>query len=69
MQTKTPEEVQKYSKVFFQKIDSLGEAEKIKKNMEKAEKLISFKLKAPEIIKNKVKAYVNPYDEMVIYAS
>lgn len=37
--------------------------------MEKAEKLISFKLKAPEIIKNKVRAYDNPYDEMVIYAS
>jgi len=37
--------------------------------MEKAEKLISFKQKAPEIIRNKVRAYDNPYDEMVIYAS
>ncbi len=37
--------------------------------MEKADKLISFKQKAPEIIKKKVMAYESPLDEMVIYAS
>lgn len=32
--------------------------------MEKAEKMLSFKQKAPEIIRNKVMAYENPLDEM-----
>jgi hypothetical protein len=37
--------------------------------MEKAEKIISFKTKAPEIIRNKVMAYESPLDEMIIYAT
>ena len=37
--------------------------------MEKAEKILSFKQKAPEIIKSKVMAYENPLEEMVIYAT
>jgi len=61
--------VERYSKVFFEKIDTLNDAEKIKKCMEKAQKMIAFKQKAPEIIKNKVMAYENPLDEMVIYAT
>lgn len=67
--TKTPEEVQKYSRVFFENLDSLNDADKIKRNVEKAEKMHSFKQKAPEIIKNKVKAYDNPLDDMVIYST
>jgi hypothetical protein len=31
--------------------------------------MLSFKQKAPEIIKNKITAYENPLDEMVIYAT
>lgn len=37
--------------------------------MQKAEKILSFKQKAPEIIKSKVMAYENPLDEMIIYAT
>lgn len=61
--------MEKYSKVFYEKIDTLAESEKIKKNIEKAEKVLSFKQKAPEIIKAKVMAYESPLDEMVIYSS
>lgn len=67
--TKEAYDVEKYSLVFFTRIDSLADADKIKKNMEKADKLISFKQKAPEIIKKKVMAYESPLDEMIIYAS
>lgn len=37
--------------------------------MEKADKIISFKNKAPQIIRSKVMAYESPVDEMVIYAT
>lgn len=37
--------------------------------MEKASKMLSFKSKAPEIIKKNVMAYENPLDEMIIYAT
>lgn len=67
--TKTLEEVKEYSQTFFEKLETLADAEKIKKNMEKAEKTLSFKQKAPEIIKTKVMAYENPLDEMVIYST
>ena len=55
--------------MFFDKIDTLNDADKIKKNIEKAEKMLSFKQKAPEIIKQKVMAYESPLDEMVIYST
>jgi SWI/SNF-related matrix-associated actin-dependent regulator of chromatin subfamily A member 5 len=61
--------VEKYSKVFFEKMETLADFEKIKKNLEKAEKTLSFKSKAPELIKNKVILYENPIDEMMIYAT
>lgn len=64
--TKTPEEVAKYSDVFVRQLDTLADADKIRKNMEKAEKIIAFKNKAPIIIKNKVTAYEYPLDEMQI---
>lgn len=67
--TKSPEEVKQYSQTFFSKLETLTDAEKIKKNIEKAEKTLSFKQKAPEIIKTKVMAYENPLDEMVIYST
>lgn len=37
--------------------------------MEKAHKILSFKVKAPEIIKAKVMAYENPLDDMMIITS
>lgn len=67
--TKSKEEVEKYSKIFYDKLESLGDADKIKKNIDKAEKILSFKQKAPEMIKNKVSAYESPIDEMIIYAT
>lgn len=50
-------------------METLADYEKIKKNIEKSEKNLSFKSKAPEIIKAKVMAYESPIDEMVIYAT
>jgi hypothetical protein len=38
--TKTPEEVERYSKVFVKNIETLADADKVKKNMEKADKII-----------------------------
>lgn len=55
--TKTIEEVEQYAKVFFEQIDTLNDSEKIQKNIDKAEQILSFKQKAPEIIKQKVTAY------------
>mmetsp|Transcript_19503 Transcript_19503/g.14189 ORF Transcript_19503/g.14189 Transcript_19503/m.14189 type:complete len:133 (+) Transcript_19503:652-1050(+) len=69
VQTKSLDEIKRYAEVFFEKIDSLNDCEKIRKNMEKAEKTLSFKSKAPEVIKQKVIAYENPLDEMQIYAT
>lgn len=67
--TKTPEEVEEYSKVFFAKIETLADCKKIQANIEKAERVISFRTKAPEIIKQKIMAYESPIDQMVIYAT
>ena len=55
--------------MFFENIDQLAEADKIKKNIEKATKTLSFKSKAPQIIRQKVNSYENPIDEMVIMTS
>jgi putative ABC transport system ATP-binding protein len=48
------EDIAKYAPVFLKNIDTLADAEKIRKNMEKADKIIQFKRKAPLIIKEKV---------------
>jgi hypothetical protein len=37
--------------------------------MEKADKIIQFKKKAPEIIRKKVEAYDNPLDDMTLHSS
>jgi len=37
--------------------------------MEKADKIIQFKKKAPEIIRKKVQAYENPADDMLLHHS
>jgi hypothetical protein len=42
---------------------------KIRKNMEKAEKIIQFKKKAPIIIRRKIESYENPVDDMVLHQS
>ena len=41
--TKTPEEVEKYLEVFFKQMDTLADFEKIKKNLERADSMHSFK--------------------------
>lgn len=65
-ETKDIEEIETYAKVFFEQIDTLNDSEKIKKNIEKAEQMLNFKQKAPEIIKQKVTAYQDPLEEMKI---
>lgn len=37
--------------------------------MEKADKILQFKKKAPLIIKKKVQAFENPYDDMLLHQS
>lgn len=58
-----------YAPVFLKNIDSLADAEKIRKNMEKADKIIQFKRKAPMIIKQKISLYEFPADEMTLPSS
>ena len=62
--SKTTEEVEEYATVFFQKIDSLNDKEKIKTKINKAQKNVKFNLKAPDLIRNKVSQYENPYEDM-----
>ena len=62
--TKSPEEVEEYSTVFFQKIDSLNDRDKIRAKINKAQKNVNFNLKAPELIRNKISQYENAYEEM-----
>lgn len=52
--------------MFYEKIDTLNDAEKVKRNLEKAEAMHSFKKKAPELIRKKVSAYERPVEEMMI---
>jgi len=52
--TKTPEEVQRYAMVFFEKVDTLNDSDKIKAKINKAQKNVSFNLRAPSVINQKV---------------
>ena len=63
------EQVESYAKRFFEQMQTLNDYEKICKNMEKAERMIEFKSKAPKLISDKVNAYESPTDEMQIYAT
>ena len=67
LQSKTPEQVEKYTKVFFERLDELADANKVKGIVERTSKMLEFKSKAPELIARKVSAYQDPYEEMVIY--
>jgi SWI/SNF-related matrix-associated actin-dependent regulator of chromatin subfamily A member 5 len=67
IQTKTPEECEKYGKVLFERMSELSDANRIKSILEKTSKLLEFKSKAPELIARKIKAYEDPYEEMTIY--
>lgn len=64
--SKSVEEVGIYAKVFFEKVDTLHDKEKIKAKINKAQKNVKFNMKAPEIIKKKVEQYQNPMDEMIL---
>ena len=64
--TKTAEEVETYLKVFFEKLESLNDYTNIKKKLDKADAVHSFKRNAPSLIKQKVTAYERPVEEMVI---
>ena len=67
IQTKTKEEVQEYAKVFFQRLDELADAQRVKSIIVKTSKMLEFKSKAPDLIARKVSAYEDPYEEMIIY--
>jgi len=62
--SKTPKEVKDYALVFFEKVDTLTEADKIKAKINRAQKNVNFNMRAPGIIKNKLKQYDNPFEEM-----
>jgi hypothetical protein len=46
----------------LERIDTLTDADKVRKNMEKANKILSFKSKAPEVIKKSLMGYEYPLD-------
>ena len=52
--TKTPEEVGKYARVFFAKINTLNNGPKILQKIEKAQKHVNFNMRAPKVISQKV---------------
>jgi hypothetical protein len=52
--------------VFFEKVSTLNDSEKIKKILEKCNSAHNFKKTAPLLIKTKVTALERPLDEMVI---
>ena len=64
--TKTSAEVESYLKVFFEKIETLNEYTNIKKKLDRADAVHSFKRQAPILIRQKVTAYERPVEEMVI---
>ena len=64
--TKNAEEIEKYLKVFFEKLDTLNDYDNIKRKLDRAEAVHSFKRQAPQLIKQKVTAYERPVEEMVI---
>lgn len=66
MGTKTSDEVTQYLDVFFRKLHTLNDYEKIKRNLDRAHSLHSFKKQAPLLIQQKILAYERPIEEMVI---
>jgi len=48
--TKTAGEVKKYLNVFFNKLDTLNDYTNIKKKLDRAEAVHSFKRQAPQLI-------------------
>jgi SWI/SNF-related matrix-associated actin-dependent regulator of chromatin subfamily A member 5 len=62
--TKTVAEVEEYALVFFEKVDTLNDAEKIKSKINRAQKNVNFNMRAPSIILNKMKQFENPMEDM-----
>ncbi len=62
--TKTPREVEEYSKVFWVKINELPDAQKYIKNIERGEAQIESKNQARDLINNKCTSYRNSKEEM-----
>lgn len=60
--SKTQQEVEAYARVFFQKMKTLNDWEKIKAKIEKAQKNVAFNMNAPLLIRNKLEQYSNPLD-------
>jgi hypothetical protein len=55
--SKSIDDVEEYAKVFFEKVDTLHDKEKIKIKINKAQKNVKFNMKAPDIIRKKVEEY------------
>lgn len=64
--SKTAKEVSDYLKVFFEKVETLNDYANIKKKLDRANAVHSFKRQAPVLIKQKVTAYERPVEEMFI---
>ena len=52
--TKDPDEVKQYAIVFFEKVHTLNDHEKIIKKIETAQKNVSFNMRAPYLINEKL---------------
>ena len=50
--------------VFFEKVDTLHDSVKIMQKIEKAQKNVSFNMRAPSVIRLKLAQYENPLDEI-----
>lgn len=62
--TKTPAEVKAYATVFFEKVHTLHDSEKIIQKVQRAQKNVNFNLRAPHVIERKLLQYANPYEDM-----
>lgn len=52
--TKTPEQVEAYATVFFEKAHTLNNGTKTLQKIEKAQKHVSFNMRAPSVIRQKI---------------
>eukprot|EP01116_Phalansterium_solitarium_P005922 TRINITY_DN181_c1_g1_i1.p1 TRINITY_DN181_c1_g1~~TRINITY_DN181_c1_g1_i1.p1 ORF type:complete len:1111 (+),score=402.66 TRINITY_DN181_c1_g1_i1:110-3442(+) len=70
VQTKTEQEVRRYAKVFWQRIDELPDAERIKRNIEKGEARLARTAEMGRALEEKIKRYKDPERELrIAYSS
>ena len=64
--SKSEDDVEEYARVFFANVHKLHDKAKIMSKIEKAQENVSFNMRAPKIIKEKVRQFSNPMEEMTL---